>query len=159
MREIKITLKWDKESAITASQMFYEYDMKNSKKRYVGWLFVALTQFGIVGALKHDSYGLLYLSTFLVTYWYYGRWYLRSAMIKKYYATLQPTNLYFTLKDDGLYNGSELIGWDDIFRVISLDDGVLVHTNSYTLFFERKAFQNYDDLKLFLDKMNEKGKK
>jgi hypothetical protein len=59
-KKIEIAFKWDKDSALQASKLYYDYDMKNSSKRYIGWFFVALVQFGIVGALKHDVFGLLY---------------------------------------------------------------------------------------------------
>jgi uncharacterized membrane protein YobD (UPF0266 family) len=158
-KEIEISLEWNKENALKSSKMFYEYDMRNSGKRYIGWLFVGLTQFAIVGALKHDAYGLLVISTFLVSYWYYLRRYLRFKMLERFYATLEPTVLKFILKEDGLYNGENLIKWDEIFRVISLEDGVLLHTNTNTLFFEKKAFKNYEEIQRFLEVMKAKGKK
>ena len=158
MREIKITLEWGKEQALKASKAFYDYDMKHSNKRYMGWFFVALTQFAMVGALKHDTYGLLFVSTFLMAYWYYGRWLLRNAMLKKYYANIQESTLNFTLKEDGLYNEEQLISWEQIFKVIKLGDDVLLHTQDSTLLFTRNSFSSYDDLQLFLDTMREKGK-
>jgi hypothetical protein len=158
MKEIKITLEWSKEQALSASKAFYDYDMRHSNKRYMGWFFVGLTQFAIVGALKHDTYGLLFVSTFLVGYWYYGRWLLRNAMLKKYYANIKEQTLHFTLKEDGLYNADQLISWDEIFKVIRLEDDILLHTQDSTLLFRRNSFRSYDDLQLFVDTMKEKGK-
>jgi hypothetical protein len=158
MKNIKITLEWSKEHALQASKAFYDYDMRHSNKRYMGWFFVALTQFAIVGALKHDTYGLLFVSTFLMAYWYYGRWLVRKAMVKKYYANIKESTLHFTLKEDGLYNEAQLISWDQIFKVIKVEDDVLLHTYDSTLLFKRNSFSSYDDLQLFLDTMREKGK-
>ena len=159
-KEIKIEFTWTKELAIEASKKFYAYDMSHSNKRYLGWFFVGLTQFAIVGALKHDSYGLLYLSTFLVGYWYYGRWYLRKAMLEKFYnkQEIQEKKTYFTLKEEGLYNEDTLIPWDDIFKTIKLDDGVLVQIHKSTLFFKREAFSSYEDMQSFLEIMKTEGK-
>lgn len=159
-KEINIDFRWTKELAIEASKKFYQYDMRHSSKRYIGWFFVALVQFAIVGALKHDSYGLLYLSTFLVVYWYYGRWYLRKMMLEKFYAK-QDIDEYqssFILKEDGLHNGTTLIGWKDIYRVIQLEDGALVQLKGNTLYFKRDSFKSYEDIQTFYTVMKEQGK-
>ena len=157
---IEIKFKWSKELAIKASKLYYDWDMKNSSKRYIGWFFVALTQFAIVGALKHNVFGLLYISTFLVLYWYYGRWYLRKRMIIKFYnnSNLDNTEVVFKLVDDGILYNNNLIDWQNIEKVIKFDDGVLLHTTSNTLFFAKDAFKNFNSFKKFLDKMKEKKK-
>jgi hypothetical protein len=159
-KPIEIKFTWSKDLAIKASKLYYDYDMKASSKRYVGWLFVAMMQFGVVGALKHDVFGLLFISTFLVLYWYYGRWYVRKGMIEKYYdkSNLDATEVRFLLKDDGLYYDEELIDWDNIEKVIKFDDGVLLQTTSNTLFFETSAFESYDEVQRFLKLMKNKGK-
>jgi hypothetical protein len=159
-KPIEIKFTWSKDLAIKASKLYYDYDMKASSKRYVGWLFVAMMQFGVVGALKHDVFGLLFISTFLVLYWYYGRWYVRKGMIEKYYdkSNLDATEVKFLLKDDGLYYDEELIDWDNIEKVIKFDDGVLLQTTSNTLFFETSAFESYDEVQRFLKLMKNKGK-
>jgi len=158
-KEISIRFTWNQDLAIEASKKFYDYDMRHSNKRYFGWLFVGLTQFAIVGALKHDSYGLLYLCTFLVVYWYYGRWYIRKSMLKKFYTKIEfEKEMEFTLKDDGLYTKDKLISWDSIYKIIKFDDGILLQIDSSTLFFKRDAFLSYDDFVYFLDVMKEKGK-
>jgi hypothetical protein len=159
-KPIEIKFTWSKDLAIKASKLYYDYDMKASSKRYIGWLFVAMMQFGVVGALKHDVFGLLFISTFLVLYWYYGRWYLRKGMIEKYYdkSNLDATEVKFLLKDDGLYYDEELIDWDNIEKVIKFDDGVLLQTTSNTLFFETSAFESYNEVQRFLKLMKNKGK-
>jgi len=159
-KPIEINFTWSKDLAIKASKLYYDYDMKASSKRYVGWLFIAMMQFGVVGALKHDSFGILFISTFLVIYWYYGRWYLRKGMIEKYYdkSNLDATDVKFVLKDEGLYYDEELIDWDNIEKVIKFDDGILLQTTSNTLFFETSAFKSYEEVKTFLKLMKNKGK-
>ena len=159
-KDIEISFEWSRELAIKASKMYYEYDMRNSAKRYIGWLFVALTQFGMVGALKHDSFGLLYISTFLVLYWYYGRWYIRKFMIDRYYnrVDLDRRDVVFYLRDDGLHSEDNLISWNEIFKVVRFDSDVLIHTSTNTLFFQRASFKSYDDLEKFLEIMRDKGK-
>jgi len=159
-KPIDIKFTWNKELAIKASKLFYDWDMKNSGKRYVGWLFVALTQFAIVGALKHNVFGLLFVSTFLVLYWYYIRWYVRKSMIVKYYdkSGIDDTKVHFQLTEDGLYYDKELIDWDHIYRVIRFDDGILLQTLNHTLFFDNSAFKSDDEVQRFLSVMKQKGK-
>jgi len=159
-KNIEIKFTYTKELAIKASKLFYDWDMKNSSKRYIGWLFIAMMQFGVVGALKHDSFGILFISTFLVIYWYYGRWYVRKGMIEKFYdkTNNDAKDAYFILKDDGLHYGDILIDWDKIVKVIKFDDGVLIQSLDSTLFFQKDAFKSYDDMQEFISIMREKEK-
>jgi len=159
-KEIKISFTWDKESAIKASKLYYDWDMRNSSKRYIGWLFIALTQFAIVGALKHNAYGLLYISTFLVVYWYYGRWYLRQQMIQRFYkkSNIDNTKVTLFLKNDGLHYNDSIIEFDNIKKVLEIDEAIIVQTDSMPLFLTKDAFVNYESLHQFLNIMREKGK-
>ena len=159
-KPIEINFVYTKELAIKASKLFYDYDMKNSSKRYIGWLFVALMQFGVVGALKHDSFGLLFVSTFLVIYWYYIRWYVRKGMIVKFYdkSNINNRDVLFILDKSGLHYEEEVIAWDNVVKVIKFDDGALVQTDSNSLFFHRDFFCSFDDMQSFLSQMKEHGK-
>lgn len=159
-KPIEVNFKWNKELALTTSKLYYDYDMRHSNKRYLGWFFVALVQFGIVGALKHDSYGLLYLSTFLVGYWYYGRWYLRKRMLLRFYDKNVPKNVdvHFSIDAEGLHGNNEVILWDDIIKIIQLEEGVLVQSTESALFFDKSAFKNAQERRRFIEMATEKGK-
>jgi len=159
-KPVEIRFTWSKEAAVKASKLYYDWDMKHSSKRYVGWFFIALVQFAIVGALKHHVFGLLYLSTFLVIYWYYIRWYIRKRMIVRYYdrSHIENKEVLFTLTDEGLSYEDILIDWDHIFKVVKFDDGVLLQTLNHTLFFEKSAFRSYDEMQRFLSIMKQQGK-
>jgi len=159
-KPVEIRFIWSKEAAVKASKLYYDWDMKHSSKRYIGWLFIALVQFAIVGALKHHVFGLLYLSTFLVIYWYYIRWYIRKRMIVRYYERSQTEKreVLFTLTDEGLSYEDVLIDWDHIFKAVKFDDGILLQTLKHTLFFEKDAFDSYDEMQRFLSIMKQHGK-
>ncbi len=159
-KPIEVSFEWNKELALKTSKLYYDYDMRHSNKRYVGWFFVALVQFGIVGALKHESYGLLYLSTFLVGYWYYGRWFLRKRMLERYYDKNNPQNLQieFSIDENGLHGIEKNISWDEVFKVIELEEGVLVQAKENALFFANTAFKKEADKIRFLKIAKEKGK-
>ncbi len=159
-KPIKVSFDWNKELALKTSKLYYDYDMRHSNKRYMGWLFVGLVQFGIVGALKHDSYGILFVSTFLVTYWYYGRWYFRRRMLHRFYEKNTPKNLKvtFTIDDEGLHSEEELIGWDVIIKVIELEEGIFIQNSDNAYYFENSAFIPRKAKSALLTMAKEKGK-
>jgi len=159
-KPIEINFKWTKELALNGSKIYYDFDMKHSRKRYIGWIFVALVQFGIVGALKHNSFGMLYLSTVFVIYWYYGRWYLRQNMIIKYYNNLniKDTEVTFFVDKDGFKSNNNLISWDEIVKVLQIDKDILIQSTSNTLYFTRDSFKCYDDIQKLLSLAKEFNK-
>jgi len=159
-KNVEVKFTWSKELAIKASKLYYDWDMRVSGKRYVGWLFIAMMQFGVVGALKHNSFGILFISTFLVIYWYYVRWFVRKRIIVKFYnkSGLDAKDVVFTLQDDGLHYDEVLIGWDDISKVVKFDDGILIQTIDSTLFFQREAFNSFEDVQRFMEIMKKKDK-
>jgi len=159
-KPIKVSFEWNKELALKTSKLYYDYDMRHSNKRYMGWFFVGLVQFGIVGALKHDSYGILFISTFFVTYWYYGRWYFRRRMLQKFYAKNMPKNLkvIFTIDDEGLHSQEKLIHWDGIIKVIELEEGVFIQNSDNAYYFENSAFKPRKDKIALLSIAKEKEK-
>ena len=146
-KKIVFELPWSEALALKASKLYYDYDMRHSAKRYIGWLFVALVQFGIVGALKHDSYALLYLSTFLVVYWYYGRWYLRRGMIKRFYRQHHSNSerLEVVVDTTGISINGAQIAWQEVLKVLVLEEGFVVQTQQGTLFFEKEYFTSSSD--------------
>jgi len=152
---VEIHFKWSKPLAVKASKLYYDWDMRHTSKRYIGWFFIALVQFAIVGVLKHNVFGLLYLSTFLVLYWYYIRWYIRKRLIVNYYekSGIHGEEVTFRLTEEGLWYGETLIDWEHIFKVVKFDDGILLQTLNSTLFFEKNAFDSYDALQRFMELM------
>ncbi len=150
-KKIHFELPWSEALALKASKLYYDYDMRHSAKRYIGWLFVGLVQFGIVGALKHNSYGLLFVSTFLVVYWYYGRWYLRKGMIKRFYRQHHSDSerLEVVVDTTGISVNGAQITWQEVLKVLVLEEGFVVQTQKGTLFFEKEYFDNSSDRAAF----------
>ena len=158
--KIAVNFIWNKELALQMSKLLYDYDMRHSAKRYIGWFFVALVQFGIVGALKHDSYGILYISTFLVFYWYYGRWYVRKRVLLNYYEKNIPKNIEIDciIDNEGVHKDTNRISWDEITKITTHENGILLQTLKDTLFFQNSAFASTDDQKQLLAMAKERGK-
>jgi len=159
-KPIELHFKWSSELALQTSKLYYDYDMRHSNKRYLGWFFVALVQFGIVGALKHNSYGLLYLSTFLVGYWYYGRWMLRKRVLLHFYKKKIPKSMemHFRIDAQGLNADDASISWEDVNRIIPFDEGFLIQSNENVLFFKYASFDSKEAKARFIKLAKTKGK-
>ena len=152
-KEIKIKYKWDRENFLKASEIVYNYELKNSPKRFLGWIFIALSQFGVVMAMKKGAIGLLAISTILILYWYSFRWKIRKYFINKTFDKLPNANQNFSIiaKKEGLYLNDKKINWSNILEIISLKEGVLLYIDKNFLFFPKESFKNFEEKKYFLE--------
>ena len=151
MSSINFNYKWDKPTYMQAAKVAYNYEFKNSKKRYIGFFFIALTQFGVVAILKKGAPGLLFISSFLVLYWYLLRWKLREASIKKAFDKSPTANMQYSVDANnyGININSQIIQWQDILKVVSLSEGALIYTKNNFFFFPASAFKNLEDKNSF----------
>ncbi len=67
----KIKFKLDKDSFVKASLFTYRYELSKSPKRFLGFIFILMSQFGVVSLLRTGQVGLLLLSSLLLIYWYF----------------------------------------------------------------------------------------
>ena len=155
MNTYKISYKWDKESFIKASKEAYDYEFKNSTKRYIGWLFVGLAQFGVVALLKNGAPGLLYISTFLILYWYVLRWKLRELILKKSFKSEPNSKVEVIANDDFLKINNQKISWDKLDSIVKLDNGYILRGEGKFLYFPKSA-TNSDFIQFIKSKLNEK---
>ena len=151
MSSINFNYKWDKPTYLTAAKVAYDYEYKNSKKRYIGFFFIALTQFGVVAFFKKGAPGLLFISTFLVLYWYLLRWKLREVSIKKTFDKLPNANMQYSVTTDnnGITINSQIVEWSNVTKVVSLSDGALIYTKDNFFFFPANAFKSLEDKNSF----------
>ena len=73
---VDISFKWDRDTILDSFDAIYSDEYKNSPRRLVGWILIAMAQFGVVAALKKSSFGLLIFSTIMLIYWFYGKKYV-----------------------------------------------------------------------------------
>ena len=141
-KPININYIWNKEVFISASEATYNFELKHSPKRFLGWFFIALVQFGVVGALKKDAYGLLLIATVLVIYWYALRWPMRRFMIAKTYEASSNKNHNFKIVADkeALHVDERKISWSEISEIISLQNAFLLYYGTSFLFIPKSAF-------------------
>jgi len=136
-----INFIWSEKFALDSAKALYDYELQHSNKKYIGWFFVALAQFGVVGALKHNVYGFLVVATIGLVYWYILRWPLRAWFIKKSFkkSPFANKNITFTIKTDGIYKDDKLqIQNKDIYDTIKLDDFTIIYHKFGTTLFPNK---------------------
>ena len=135
---------WDEATALLSSELFYKYEFRHSYRRYVGWVFIAMAQFGVVGALKHDAYGMLILSSFLLLYWYGIRWQLRKRLILRHFraSDMADKEIITTFDETGIHTGVETIAWKDVQKVVELEAGFLFYSVSKANFFPKTSFKS-----------------
>ncbi len=151
-KNIEISYTWDKETYLKASKLAYDYELKKSNRKYIGWFFIALTQFGVVAAMKKGSIGLLLISTVLVVYWYYFRWSLRKKVIEKTFDKLSNANEKYIvdINSENLSINKKDIAWSEITEVLALKDGIFIYLNQDSIFIPNSSFQSFEDRNEFL---------
>lgn len=157
-RTIELQYIWDLPLALKASQRFYQFEFKHSYRRYLGWFFIALAQFGVVGALKHDSYGILILSTLFLAYWYLLRWEIRKVMVRKHFKGSAHSNQKVRVHIDanGIESNTQQVSWSDIIKVIEVEEGFLIYTLEQSLFIPKKDFASGSDRNDFRELLRDK---
>ena len=157
-KEIKLSYIWDKKSYIEANRVAYDYALKSSPKRFLGWIFIAMSQFGVVSAMKGGGIGLLLLSSILILYWYYFRWKIREVILIKNFEKSKNKNYKFNImvNSDGLDINNTFIEWKDILEFVSLKSGFLLYYESSFLFIPSSAFRDIEIKNLFASIAREK---
>ena len=149
--DIIIEYTWDRDTVLNASYSAYRYEMRHSPKRFIGWIFIVLTQFSVVGAMQKDAIGLLIISTILTTYWYFFRWSIRKFILSKSFDMLENANHKFkiTVNRERLLIDEISSSWSDIREIVSLEDGFLIYYKESFIFFPSKAFKSIEDKNRF----------
>jgi hypothetical protein len=134
-KPIEISYIWDKQNFEKAFSKSYTHQYKNSSRRYIGWFFVALAQFGVVAALKGGSVALLMLATLLLLYWYViKRWLVHQRAIKAYdKSPLKNAQIKLIATKEGIKQDDSFISWQDIKGLVLVEDDIL-------LYYKQKAF-------------------
>jgi len=152
---ITISYIWDKETYLKASKLAYSYELKHSTKRYIGWFFIAMLQFGVVAAMKKGAIGLLLISTVMLTYWYILRWPIRKKIIERTFDKSPNANLQYiiNLLPDGLKINDKLITWGEITQTLAIDDGIFVSLSQESIFIPSHAFKTIEERNYFLKRL------
>jgi len=151
MSKVLLSYTWNRETFLEASQIAYNYEMKHSPKRFLGWVFIAMTQFGVVAAMKKGAVGLLVISTFLVIYWYAFRWKVRQLLLLRQFekSPMKDQPFHIAADESGLHLEAMTISWDQVKHIVSVEKGFLIYADETFLFFPTHAFANEDDKNSF----------
>ena len=150
--KLKITYTWDKATYLQGSKSLYEDILRHSPKRFVGWFFIALSQFGLVAYFKKGAFGLLLISTVFLIYWYILRWPLRKLFILHAFkkSPLKNKEIIIELDDKKIIVNDILIPWSDVQRVLLEDKGFLLYYRDNYIFIPKSAFDEENE-KSFLN--------
>ena len=159
-KPIEITYIWDKQNFEKAFSKSYTHQFKNSARRYIGWFFVALAQFGVVAALKGGSIGLLMLATILILYWYVlKKWLVHQRAIKAYEnSPLKNSQIKLYITEDGIKQESALILWQDIQGLVPIEDDILLYYKEKAFYIPSNAFASIEEKSALKGLAKEKGR-
>jgi hypothetical protein len=135
-------IRWDEATFMEGAKLAYDYDMRHTWRRYAGWLFIALVQFGVVGAVLHGAPGLLLISSLLVVYWYFLRWPLRRRALRRFYekSPFVGKTLRVEPTEKGICIDEACVPWDGFVRGVASPKGYLLEMCDSFLYLPRHIF-------------------
>jgi hypothetical protein len=141
-RPVRVNLVWDEATFLTGAKILYDYTLRHSWRRYLGWIFIALAQFGVVLALKQGTSGMLFLGTLLMIYWYFLRWPSRKAALKRQFAQaeLAGKKLRIVADDSELKVDGAPLPWSAVHLALSTPEGYLLAIENGFLYLPRNVF-------------------
>jgi len=123
-----LKIKWDEDIFLEGAKAYYDYSLKHSKKRVLGWIFIALLQFGIVMLLKQGTYGMVLLGSILTLYWYFLRWPIRRLLLKMAFkkSPLANKEMNIDINKNGLLIDNQELPFEKIKDFIKGNKGYLL---------------------------------
>ena len=143
---IEVTFSWDKDTYIKGSKSLYNDLLKHSPRRFFGWIFIAMSQFGLVAFFKKGAFGLLFLSTILLIYWYILRWPIRKMLLLNSFKKSPIKDKVFTvvIKKSGIMINDIDILWKEVNRILIEDEGFLLYYHDNFIYIPKDAFKDDD---------------
>jgi hypothetical protein len=157
---MEISYCWDRENFAKSFENAYTYHYKNSPRRYIGWLFLAMAQFGVVAALKKGQIGLLMLSTILILYWYVGKKWLvkKRAMASFEKSPLKDKMITLKVSEEGIEQDGTLVPWDQIEGVVEAGDDLMLYLSGKSHYLPGNGFDSLESKSLLKSIAKSKGK-
>ena len=163
---IKISYTWSRDNFQKLFDSSYRYQFNHSMKRYIGWLFVAILQLGVVAALTRKSFELLLFATIMLLYWYYGKKIIARKRAAKVFENssfkdktiqIEVDEKGFDIKSD---EGESHWSWSEVDEVSALEDDVMIYRHPNFHYIPSSGFRSLEDKSHFksLAKKNQKLK-
>jgi len=152
---IKIRYVWDKENVKRLFEASYKYQFNHSAKRYIGWFFIALMQFGMVFALKKGAFELLLFSTIVLLYWYYGKKMIAEKRAKNSFETssFRDKTIHMEVNDEGFtiksQEGRTHWSWDEVDEVVALGDDIMLYKYPHFHYIPLNGFSSMEERSRF----------
>ena len=158
---IKAEFKWSRDIYKSAGEITYKYMMKNSYKKYIGYLFIGLILLGLFREYKFHDLSALYLGVILSIYWYYIRSFLYKKRLDKGYKkeSLDGINMRFNISKGGININGNMIAWKDISLAIIEDRGVVLKRAEGFPFLPVNSFEKQKDIEKFIQLLDKNGVK
>ncbi len=159
-KPIYISYLCDREHFEKAFESSYAYHFQNSARRYIGWLFIAMAQFGVVAALKYGQIALLMLSTILLLYWYgLRKWIFKKRAMRAFEnANFKERMIEIVVDQEGIREGDEILRWGEIDALIQTDKIFLLYHKGKELDIPFDGFRESEDINRFKKVAKSKGK-
>jgi len=162
-KSIKISYIWNRENIDKLFDASYKYLFEHSSRKYIGWLFIAIAQFGVVALFKKGSFALLLFSTIVLIYWYYGKKLIAKKRAIKAFgeSPFRDKKIEFLVDENGftiLSHNNEKWKWDDIEEVIDLGDDILIYKNPNFHYIPSNGFKSIEDKSYFKSLAKKYGK-
>ncbi len=144
MKPIGLSIDWNEAAFLQGAKLLYDTTLKHSPRRFLGWAFIALAQFGVVMAVRQGTVGMLLLGTLLSIYWYFLRWPLRKAALLREFrrSATAGKRLGVVLRDEGIAIDGETVAYDAVQRVLAALQGYVLLIGDGFLFVPDSAFSD-----------------
>ncbi|MCF6205945.1 MAG: hypothetical protein L3J47_03480 [Sulfurovum sp.] len=159
-KPIALSYTWDRANFEKAFENAYTHQYKHSARRYIGWLFVAMAQFGVVAAMKGGSVGLLMLSTILIVYWYVVKKHLvYSRALKAFeHSPLKDRRITLQIDSDGVSQNGVEVPWEEIQGVVPVEDDILLYYQNNAFYIPSTAFGSLEEKSALKSMAKAKGR-
>ena len=162
-KPIEVSYVWNKENVEKLFDTSYKYQFEHSRKRYIGWFFIALLQYGIVVALKREVFAVLLFATIVLFYWYYGKkWIAKRRALKSFKASpfkdkkiqMHIGKTGFTLSQPN----QEKWSWGEIDEVITLGEDIMLYKYPHFHYIPASGFNSLEEKSRFATLAKAEGK-
>ena len=162
-KPIHINYIWNRENIDKLFDASYRYLFNHSAKRYVGWFFIALSQYAMVVAVRKGAFELLLFSTIMLGYWYYGKKLIAKRRALRSFENSEFKDKHIKIEADekGLHILSphqEHWAWEEVDEDMALDEDIVVHKYPNFHYIPAGAFQDIEEKSCFKTLAKEKGK-
>ena len=153
-KAISIQYQWNQENLNRLFEASYAYQFNHSKRRFIGWFFIALLQYGVVVAFKKEAFAILLFASIILFYWYYGKkWIAKKRAIKSFEESeFKDKEIKLTVDEEGfelIAPKKEHWNWDEIDEVVSLGDDIMIYKHPNFHYIPSSGFKSLEEKSQF----------